>query len=224
MAPGISLRNAPERLTVAQLVTAGHLAGVGLFVQYVQRSCHQTVSASVAERYDCSSGESQSSVIWRRRDHASVVVRSGCGDSGVVWDSAHHRRNPGALRSGHRSTRRCPSRRYSHRQCTSRIRTRYSREGPRAVVIFGGIHATLYRRRGAQPGRRRPCRGDGDDIWPLVLGDATHGTLKPSYEAGRVDADRFVSARWELLPQGRYMWGSVQTVRGCPKHCSFCSV
>lgn len=20
------------------------------------------------------------------------------------------------------------------------------------------------------------------------------------------------------------MWGSVQTVRGCPKHCSFCSV
>ena len=44
------------------------------------------------------------------------------------------------------------------------------------------------------------------------------------YEAGRVAAERFVSARWDLLPQGRYMWGSVQTVRGCPKHCSFCSV
>ena len=67
-------------------------------------------------------------------------------------------------------------------------------------------------------------KGDGDVIWPLVLCDATHGTLKPVYEAGRVDADRFVSARWELLPHGRYMWGSVQTVRGCPKHCSFCSV
>ena len=23
-------------------------------------------------------------------------------------------------------------------------------------------------------------------------------------------------ARWDLLPEGRYMWGSVQTVRGCP--------
>ena len=50
------------------------------------------------------------------------------------------------------------------------------------------------------------------------------GTLQHTYEGGRVEADRFVPARWELLPKGRYMWGSVQTVRGCPKHCSFCSV
>ena len=44
------------------------------------------------------------------------------------------------------------------------------------------------------------------------------------YEGGRIDGDQFVSARWDLLPAGRYMWASVQTVRGCPKHCSFCSV
>ena len=94
-----------------------------------------------------------------------------------------------------------------------------------ATVVFGGIHATLYPNEAHDlGGAHAVVKGDGDVVWPLVLEDAGHGTLKPVYEAGRVDADRFVAARWELLPHGRYMWGSVQTVRGCPKHCSFCSV
>jgi radical SAM superfamily enzyme YgiQ (UPF0313 family) len=94
-----------------------------------------------------------------------------------------------------------------------------------ATVIFGGVHATLYPDEALSlGGAHAVVKGDGDIAWPLVLGDAARGTLQSVYEAGRVDADRFVSARWELLPPGRYMWGSVQTVRGCPKHCSFCSV
>ena len=94
-----------------------------------------------------------------------------------------------------------------------------------ATVVFGGIHATLYPAE-AQTlgGAHAVVRGDGDVVWPVVLDDAAQGRLQPVYEAGRVDADRFVAARWELLPEGRYMLGSVQTVRGCPKHCSFCSV
>jgi radical SAM superfamily enzyme YgiQ (UPF0313 family) len=94
-----------------------------------------------------------------------------------------------------------------------------------AVVVFGGIHATLYPEE-AQTlgGAHAVVKGDGDIIWPVVLDDAARGELKPVYDAGRIEADRFVAARWDLLPEGRYMWGSVQTVRGCPKHCSFCSV
>jgi hypothetical protein len=57
-----------------------------------------------------------------------------------------------------------------------------------------------------------------------VLQDCSAGRPNPLYEGGRVDGDTFLPGRWELLPQGRYMWASVQTVRGCPKHCSFCSV
>ena len=94
-----------------------------------------------------------------------------------------------------------------------------------ATVIYGGIHATLFPEEAAERGGAHAVvRGDGDVVWPVVLNDVTLGSLKPVYEAGRVDADNFVPARWDLLPEGRYMWGSVQTVRGCPKHCSFCSV
>src|SRR4030095_14714906 len=94
-----------------------------------------------------------------------------------------------------------------------------------ATVVFGGIHATLYPDEADElGGAHAVVRGDGDVVWPLVVADAAQGTLQRRYEGGRVDADRFVPARWDLLPSGRYMWGSVQTVRGCPKHCSFCSV
>jgi radical SAM superfamily enzyme YgiQ (UPF0313 family) len=94
-----------------------------------------------------------------------------------------------------------------------------------ATVVFGGIHATLFPEEAHElGGAHAVVRGDADVIWPVVLEDARRGALQRTYEGGRVDADRFVPARWELLPEGRYMWGSVQTVRGCPKHCSFCSV
>src|SRR3954469_12471510 len=94
-----------------------------------------------------------------------------------------------------------------------------------ATVVFGGIHATLYPEEARELGAAHAVvRGDGDVIWPVVLEHAAQGHLLPLYDGGRADAARFVAARWDLLPQGRYMWGSAETVRGCPKHCSFCSV
>jgi hypothetical protein len=85
-------------------------------------------------------------------------------------------------------------------------------------VVFGGIHATLYPDEAQDlGGAHAVVRGDGDVVWPMVIDHAVQGTLQRRYEGGRVDADRFVPARWDLLPSGRYMWGSVQTVRGCPE-------
>ncbi len=94
-----------------------------------------------------------------------------------------------------------------------------------AHVIFGGIHATLFPEEVFElGGAHAVVKGDGDAVWPAVLDDCAAGTLKRVYDAGRIGGDRFGVARWDLLPEGRYMWASVQTVRGCPKHCSFCSV
>jgi len=94
-----------------------------------------------------------------------------------------------------------------------------------AWVVFGGIHSTLFPDEAhAHGGAHAVVRGDGDLIWSRVVSDCAAGHPEPVYEGGRVDGERFVPARWDLLPENGYMWGSVQTVRGCPKHCSFCSV
>ena len=94
-----------------------------------------------------------------------------------------------------------------------------------AVVVFGGIHSTLFPEEVREHGGAHAVvSGDGDLVWPRVLEDCETGTLQPLYQGGRIEGESFTSARWDLLPPNRYMWGSVQTVRGCPKHCSFCSV
>ena len=94
-----------------------------------------------------------------------------------------------------------------------------------AWVIFGGIHATLFPEEAHALGAAHSVvNGDGDVVWARALQDCRDGRPDRTYEGGRLSADRFLPARWELLPPDRYMWASVQTVRGCPKHCSFCSV
>ena len=94
-----------------------------------------------------------------------------------------------------------------------------------AWVVYGGIHATLFPEEALEYGQAHAVvRGDGDVVWGRVVADCLGATPGRIYEGGRIAGNQFLAARWDLMPPKRYMWASVQTIRGCPKHCSFCSV
>ncbi len=94
-----------------------------------------------------------------------------------------------------------------------------------AWVIYGGIHATLFPEEALECGHAHAVvKGDGDIAWGKVVADCIAGKPSRIYEGGRIEGSQFLAARWDLMPPERYMWASVQTIRGCPKHCSFCSV
>jgi radical SAM superfamily enzyme YgiQ (UPF0313 family) len=94
-----------------------------------------------------------------------------------------------------------------------------------AWVVYGGIHATLFPEEAFERGEAHAVvKGDGDIAWGKAVVDCLAGAPEQVYEGGRIEGSQFLAARWDLMPPDKYMWASVQTIRGCPKHCSFCSV
>jgi len=94
-----------------------------------------------------------------------------------------------------------------------------------AWVVYGGIHATLFPEEALELGQAHAVvKGDGDIAWGKAVMDCLAGNPSPIYEGGRIEGGEFLAARWDLMQADKYMWASVQTIRGCPKHCSFCSV
>jgi len=94
-----------------------------------------------------------------------------------------------------------------------------------AWVVYGGIHATLFPEEALERGEGHAVvTGDGDVAWGRVVTDCLAGKPEKIYAGGRIEGGEFLAARWDLMDPEKYMWASVQTIRGCPKHCSFCSV
>jgi radical SAM superfamily enzyme YgiQ (UPF0313 family) len=94
-----------------------------------------------------------------------------------------------------------------------------------AWVVYGGIHATLFPEEVFERGEAHSVvTGDGDLAWSRAVTDCLAGRPERVYAGGRIEGSEFLAARWDLINPEKYMWASVQTIRGCPKHCSFCSV
>jgi radical SAM superfamily enzyme YgiQ (UPF0313 family) len=91
-----------------------------------------------------------------------------------------------------------------------------------APVVMGGIHATMCPDE-AMARVDAVVTGEAEPIWAQVLADARQGALRPLYKGAHAEMDKVPPARHDLLA-GDYAFGSIQTTRGCPLNCSFCSV
>lgn len=90
-------------------------------------------------------------------------------------------------------------------------------------VVMGGIHASMLPEE-ALGHVDAVVAGEVEGIWAKVLEDFLAGRMSGLYQGPQVDLETTdILPRRDLLHPG-YFWQPVQTSRGCPFDCSFCSV
>jgi len=89
-------------------------------------------------------------------------------------------------------------------------------------VVMGGIHATMCLDE-VMAHTDSVVTGEAEGLWSQVLEDVRQGRLRRRYDGGLAEIHDVQPARHDLL-DGGYAFGAIQTTRGCPLNCSFCSV
>lgn len=89
-------------------------------------------------------------------------------------------------------------------------------------VVIGGIHASAMPEEALQHADSI-VMGEAEGAWQELIRDFEAGALKRTYRAGLSDLQDSPPARHDLFHPG-YLFASIQTSRGCPMDCDFCSV
>jgi len=90
-------------------------------------------------------------------------------------------------------------------------------------VILGGIHPTLLYEEAKQHADSVVI-GEAEYIWRDLLDDFTKNTLKQFYKSDRVvNLTDSPIPRYDLLNANNYNYIWVQTSRGCPHDCEYCT-
>lgn len=92
-------------------------------------------------------------------------------------------------------------------------------------TVIGGVHATVLPE---EAGRHADAVviGEAEGVLSTLLDDFQRGALKPLYQGHASDnLDTLPLSRFDLLNwRHRLFLSSIQTSRGCPHNCTFCSV
>ncbi|MBN2715306.1 MAG: B12-binding domain-containing radical SAM protein [Deltaproteobacteria bacterium] len=90
-------------------------------------------------------------------------------------------------------------------------------------VIMGGIHASMCPEEAAQH-VDSVVVGEADEIWPSILEDLARGELKALYRPDFPNLENTMPPRHLATSHSRYFSFLLQTTRGCPRNCNFCTV
>ena len=92
-------------------------------------------------------------------------------------------------------------------------------------VVLGGIHATVLPEEATQHADAVVI-GEAEGVWHQVLADAKTGKLQRYYKNRTYcDMKKMPVPRRDLLTENSYLTTNlIQTTRGCPNRCSFCSI
>ena len=102
------------------------------------------------------------------------------------------------------------------------IADEYRRRGVK--VVLGGMHASALPDEAGQHADAVVV-GEAEPAWRDVLADARRGRLKPRYHGRPGPLDGLPVPRRDLFRRDRYLFANtMQSSRGCPHNCSFCTV
>jgi len=101
------------------------------------------------------------------------------------------------------------------------IACRFAARG--AKVVLGGIHPSALPEEAARHADC-VCVGEAEATLPRFFEDLERGSLKKIYRADEVGSLPIAAPRRDLLsPRDYLIYNAVQTSRGCPYACSFCT-
>jgi radical SAM superfamily enzyme YgiQ (UPF0313 family) len=90
-------------------------------------------------------------------------------------------------------------------------------------TVMGGIHASMWTEEVAQY-VDTVFTGEAEGAWPMLIKDFETGNIKKRYDGGIVEISNICAPRREIFDKYPYVYDSIQTSRGCPIGCDFCSV
>ncbi len=89
-------------------------------------------------------------------------------------------------------------------------------------VVVGGMHASALPEE-AKLHADAVVTGEAESAWPRVLEDFKAGAMKPFYQGEQLPLDGHPTPLYGMLKHG-HDFRIVNTARGCPYPCSFCTV